>query len=194
MRLRWRLWSVNGHLWLLVAIPSVETHAGLAVLVRHRVRCTISVRITKLLVHVMVVHVRLVEVRLVGIVMVRLTPAPATAAVAVAVAVVSWRSLAAISNRSMTMPILMAVGSSTPATTTTAVTSTTSSSLRGWLPSRQVVAHLAGLGGDGSQCWTLLATIPLYKAEPDMRRTVFSVKIGWYIEASFGGCRIGRTM
>lgn len=31
------------------------------------------------------------------------------------------------------------------------------STLHGWLPSRQAVGHLAGLGGDGSQCRSLLA-------------------------------------
>lgn len=162
MWLRRRLWVVNGYLWLLVAVPSVVGHVRLAVLRMHRVRCIVSVRVAELLVHVWIVHIRLVVVRLIGIVMVRKTPTPAAATVAV---MSWWMTLTAISNRSMTVPKLVAIGSTT-------TTTSCSSSLRGWLPSRQVVAHLAGLGGDGSQCWSLPATIHLDRADPEMWRLI----------------------
>lgn len=43
--------------------------------------------------------------------------------------------------------------------------------LHGWLPSRQAVGHLAGLGGDGSQCRSLLRkTHDDDKPSPEMLR------------------------
>lgn len=39
--------------------------------------------------------------------------------------------------------------------------------LHGWLPSRQAVGHLAGLGGDGSQCRSLLR--PTHDDQPSPR-------------------------
>lgn len=42
--------------------------------------------------------------------------------------------------------------------------------LHGWLPSRQAVGHLAGLGGDGSQCRSLLRETHDDKPSPRMLR------------------------
>lgn len=151
MRLRWRrLLGVNGHWRLLVAVPCVISHIGLGILVRHCVCCIKAVRTAVLLVHVMAVHGRLVVVGLEGMLLVVLVLLTATATATVSM-MDRRNTLTPISDRSLTVAILLSIAAAT---------------LHGWLPSRQVVGHLAGLGGDGSQYWSLPATIHPGRAGP----------------------------